>query len=321
MAMKISVAINKGGVGKTLITLNLVGAIRKSFPSAKILVVDSDAQGNLTKSFQVKVNKDDNTIYDVFMGTGTVKEAIVSTYDTQIDVLPANADNNYLEFDKMEEFRDNILSWFVALIKQFRENISQISSIEGLKKLLNKKIDPSSNYFNALEGAFDDVEQDYDFIFFDTPPELKQVTSSVLTISDVVIIPFEPDISSVDGVTQLISRVNTLKEEFNPNLRIGGILANKVYNTNVHAKVINSMMKYANRNNYRYFDTEIPRSIKFADKLIRRGMPITMGYPDNEFAQYFFRLVKEMNEYGLLDENGKTMVIPNNLLKESEGEE
>ncbi|WP_265460400.1 ParA family protein [Enterococcus sp. HY326] len=321
MAMKISVAINKGGVGKTLITLNLVGAIRKSFPSSKILVVDSDAQGNLTKSFQVKVNKDDNTIYDVFMGTGTVKEAIVSTYDTQIDVLPANADNNYLEFDKMEEFRDNILSWFVALIKQFRENISQISSIEGLKKLLNKKIDPSSNYFNALEGAFDDVEQDYDFIFFDTPPELKQVTSSVLTISDVVIIPFEPDISSVDGVTQLISRVNTLKEEFNPNLRIGGILANKVYNTNVHAKVINSMMKYANRNNYRYFDTEIPRSIKFADKLIRRGMPITMGYPDNEFAQYFFRLVKEMNEYGLLDENGKTMVIPNNLLKESEGEE
>ncbi|EOH86299.1 ParA family protein [Enterococcus pallens] len=320
MAMKLSVAANKGGVGKTLITLNTIGAIRKSFPAAKILAVDTDAQGNLTKSFRVKVGKDDNTIYDVFMGQAKVEEAIVPTYDTQIDILPANSDNNYLEFDKMEEFRDNILEWFVSLIKKSKDNLKAISTVPGLKKMLNKAIDPSLNYFNALEGSFDAVEDKYDFIIFDTPPELKQVTSSVLTISDVVMIPYEPDINSVDGVTHLISRVNTLKNKFNPDLRIGGILGNKVFNTNLHAKMINAMMKYANRNNYHYFDTEIPRSIKFADKLLRNGMPITMSYPDNDFAQHFYKLLDEMNRFGLLSKDGQTLEMPNNLLKESESD-
>lgn len=134
MAVGITVAANKGGVGKTLITLNLTGALRKSFPNARILVVDTDAQGNTTKSFRVKLKNDQNTIYDVFMGTATVEEAIVTTYDNQIDVLPANADNNYLEFDKMEVFRDTILEWFISLIKKFKDNISELMTLEGLKK-------------------------------------------------------------------------------------------------------------------------------------------------------------------------------------------
>ncbi|AXG40782.1 MAG: AAA family ATPase [Lactococcus lactis] len=321
MALKLSVSANKGGVGKTLISINLIGAIRKSFPSSRILAVDTDAQGNLTKSFRVKVGKEQNTIYDVFMGQAKVEETIVPTYDTQIDVLPANSDNNFLEFDKMEEFRDNILEWFASLVKKSKDNLKAISNVAGLKKILNKSIDPSSNYFNALEGYFDSVEDKYDFIIFDTPPELKQVTSSVLTISDVVIIPYEPDMNGVDGVVHLISRVNTLKEKFNPNLRIGGVLGNKVYNTNVHAKMINAMMKYTNRNGYHYFDTELPRSIKFADKLIRSGMPITMSFPDNPFAQHFYKLLDEMNRIGLLSAEGETLDIPHNLFKESEVEE
>jgi len=321
MALKLSVSANKGGVGKTLISLNLIGAIRKSFPNAKILAVDTDAQGNLTKSFRVKVSKEQNTIYDVFMAQAKVEDTIVPTYDTQIDVLPANADNNFLEFDKMEEFRDNILEWYVALTQKYSNNLNEISNVSSLKKLLNKSIDPSANYFNALDGSFNNIENVYDFIIFDTPPELKQVTSSVLTISDVVIIPYEPDINGVDGVVHLVSRVNTLKEKFNPNLRIGGVLGNKVFNTNVHAKMINAMMKYTNRNGYHYFDTEIPRSIKFADRLIRSGMPITMSLPDNSFAQHFYKLLDEMNRLGLLSSNGDVLEIPQNLYKESEVDE
>lgn len=320
MAVGITVAANKGGVGKTLITLNLTGALRKSFPNARILVVDTDAQGNTTKSFRVKLKNDQNTIYDVFMGTATVEEAIVTTYDNQIDVLPANADNNYLEFDKMEVFRDTILEWFISLIKKFKDNISELMTLEGLKKKMNKNIDPSSNYFNALEGAFDKVEHDYDFIIFDTPPELKQVTSSVLSIADVVLVPYEPDLNGVDGVTHLISRVNTLKDKYNPSLRIGGVLANKVYNTNLHAKMINAMMKYTNRNNYHYFDSEIPRSITFADKLVRNGMPITMSAPENKFSQNFYKLLNEMNQLGLLSTDGNVLEIPNQLYNDKEEE-
>lgn len=321
MAVGITVAANKGGVGKTLITLNLAGSIRKSFPDAKILVVDTDAQGNTTKSFRVKIKNDQNTIYDVFMGNATVEETIVHTYDNLIDVLPANADNNYLEFDKMEEFRDTILEWFVDLVKKFKENISELMTLEGLKKKMNKHIDPSSNYFNALEGTFDNVQDKYDFIIFDTPPELKQVTSSVLSIADVVLVPYEPDLNGVDGVTHLISRVNTLKDKYNPDLRIGGVLANKVYNTNLHAKMINTMMKYTNRNNYHYFDTEIPRSISFADKLVRSGMPITMSAPENKFSQNFYKLLNEMNEIGLLTKDGTILEIPNQLYLNLEEDE
>lgn len=321
MAVVLTVAANKGGVGKTLITINLAGAIRRSFPEAKILVVDTDAQGNSTKSFRVKVAKDQNTIYDVFMDNATVEETIVQTYDDHIDVLPANSDNNYLEFDKMEQFRDTILEWFVSLLKKFKDNLTEIMTVSGLKKKMNNIIDPSANYFNALDGKFDNVSDKYDYIIFDTPPELKQVTSSVLSIADVVIVPYEPDLNGVDGVTHLISRVNTLKEKYNPNLRIGGVLANKVYNTNLHAKMINVMMKYTNRNNYHYFDSELPRSITFADKLVRNGMPITMSSPENKFAQHFYKLIIEMNKLGLLSKNGKELEIPHKLYVESDGEE
>ncbi len=186
---------------------------------------------------------------------------------------------------------------------------------------MNNLIDPSANYFNALDGKFDKVMDKYDYIIFDTPPELKQVTSSVLSIADVVIVPYEPDLNGVDGVTHLISRVNTLKEKYNPNLRIGGVLANKVYNTNLHAKMINAMMKYTNRNNYHYFDSELPRSITFADKLVRNGMPITMSSPDNKFAQHFYKLLNEMNSIGLLSKTGEVLEIPQQLYIESDGDE
>lgn len=140
MAVALTVAANKGGVGKTLITLNLAGAIRRSFPEANILVVDTDAQGNSTKSFRVKVGKNQNTIYDVFMGNATVEESIVHTYDDHIDVLPANSDNNYLEFDKMEEFRDTILEWFISLLKKFKDNLSEIMTISTLKRGWTKRL-------------------------------------------------------------------------------------------------------------------------------------------------------------------------------------
>ncbi|MFB8449858.1 ParA family protein [Enterococcus thailandicus] len=321
MSVNLTVAANKGGVGKTLVTINLAGAIRRSFPEANILVVDTDPQGNSTKSFRVKVGKNQNTIYDVFMGNATVEESIVHTYDDHIDVLPANSDNNYLEFDKMEQFRDTILEWFVSLVKKFKDNLREIMTVDGLKKRMNKLIDPSANYFNALEGKFDSVLDKYDYIIFDTPPELKQVTSSVLSIADVVIVPYEPDLNGVDGVTHLISRVNTLKEKYNPDLRIGGVLGNKVYNTNLHAKMINAMMKYTNRNNYHYFDSELPRSITFADRLVRNGMPITMSSPDNKFAQNFYKLLNEMNTLGLLSKEGKVLTIPQQFYVESDGEE
>ncbi|EMF0110839.1 ParA family protein, partial [Enterococcus hirae] len=204
---------------------------------------------------------------------------------------------------------------------KFKDNLSEIMTISGLKKRMNKMIDPSANYFNALDGKFDGVMDKYDYIIFDTPPELKQVTSSVLSIADVVIVPYEPDLNGVDGVTHLISRVNTLKEKYNPSLRIGGVLANKVYNTNLHAKMINAMMKYTNRNNYHYFDSELPRSITFADKLVRNGMPITMSTPENKFAQNFYKLLNEMNDLGLLSKEGKVLEFPQQFYIESDGDE
>ncbi len=85
--------------------------------------------------------------------------------------------------------------------------------------------------------------------------------------------------------------------------------------------MINAMMKYTNRNNYHYFDSELPRSITFADKLVRNGMPITMSSPENKFAQHFYKQIIEMNKLGLLSKNGKELEIPHKLYVESDGEE
>lgn len=299
MAKKIAFVQNKGGSLKTTSTVNLAGAYCKQYPDKKVLIVECDGQGNSTASFGLKANSYDKTMYDVFMGTKKPEDCIVNAWGDMIHIIPANADMNYVEFDMMQDFDEATRQNTFNIIQEFKGYDLSDMDYDGFSGLIKKSM--TDNYFNRLAGKFDVLDDMYDVIIFDTPPEIKSVTASVLAIIDEVIIPFEPDTYSSDGISNILHRIAEIKELYNEKLHIAGILAVKVKsNTKVHISIINTVIKYCNRNGIYYFQSEIPNSIRFATATSVNGLPATIVQKDNPFVRSYYELLEELFEIKVL---------------------
>lgn len=302
MAKKVAFINNKGGSAKTTTTVNLAGAYARNFASRRVLIVEGDGQGNATRSFGLSANDYDKTMYDVFMGNNKPEECIIEVYQN-IDLLPANSDMNFVEFDEMNRYDEKIKTVIYDMLQSLADRNIDLKNLsrDTFDSIVGNVSGITDNYFNMLDGKFDEIEKNYDLILFDTPPELKAITSSILAICDEAVIPFEPDTYSIDGVKNILSRTATIKKQINQDLRIAGILATKVrQKTVLHNDVTKAMIKYANRINIRYFDTEIPNSIRFASSTTYNGLPATLTMRNNKFVDSYYELLNEMVESGML---------------------
>lgn len=298
MAQKIAVVNNKGGALKSTTVVNLAGTIHSRNPQLKICLVDNDGQGNVGRSFGHSPKEYSNTMYDVFMGSTNPEDATANVYNN-IDIIPANTDMNFFEFDKMKDYEDEITNATFQLMRRLSKSSIDLDSItyDQWKSMLPKDISITKNYFNLLENKFDQLDKEYDIILFDTPPEIKAVTSSVLSIADHVIVPYEPEIYSVDGIVNILERIEYIRKEYNNDLKIAGLLAVKVKaNTKVHTDTMNKVMMYANKINVPFFSTVIPNTIKFATSTASRGLPATLGRKVKSSEKLIY------SYYSLLDE-------------------
>ncbi|WP_461199339.1 ParA family protein [Enterococcus sp. N249-2] len=303
MAKKLAMIQNKGGSGKTTTTVNLIGALSVTEPDAKIALVGVDGQGNAASAFGIDPNSLENTMYDVFMGNCDVEEVIIhNVLDRNIDIIPSNKDMNFLEFDDMarkEKIKDNRTYDFIQSFSSNPAGLLDLSK-EELSSILNVG-NTSENYFNMLQGKFDKIDKEYDYILFDTPPEIKSVTSSVISIADSVIIPFDPDVQSLEGIINILPRIQSLKTEYNPNLQIAGILATQIRSTiRLHAQLTKQVMMFCMQNGINYFETEIPMSSKFASIAANTGLPGTLVEADDKFIKSYYDLLSELKQKNVL---------------------
>lgn len=283
MAQKIAFANNKGGTAKTTSLVNIAGALHLKQPNAKILIIDTDGQGNAARSFNIDANDSDLSMYGVFMGQTNPVDAIYPHVFDNIDMIMGNNDLNYLEFDKMKKLSTESDS---DLQDQY------FNMLNGVIKRPTNDTDESHQY----------VDEMYDFIFFDTPPEMKAVTSSVLATSDYVIIPYEPDSFSIDGIVNIIERISDIRQNYNPDLKIGGLLATKYQrNTKIAPEVVMAVQNYANDHGVPFFSNYIPRSTTYAKSPAYKGLPATLSLGDNRstrkrnpLTDAYFDLLDEM---------------------------
>lgn len=307
MAKKIAFVNNKGGTTKTTSVVNLAGAIHMRHPHLKILITDSDGQGNVGRSFGKSPKDFDDTMYEVFMGKAKPEEVIYKEVYDHIDLLPANTDMNFFEFDKMVDYEEDITMATFNLLKTLTDQNVDIKNLDynSWKKMIPGNISITKNYFNLLEGKFDVLDKMYDIIIFDTPPEIKSVTSSIISIVDMVIIPYEPEVYSVDGITNILERIKYIKKEFNQNLEIAGLLPVKVRaNTKVHSDTMLKVVNYANKIGIPFFSTRIPNTIKFSTSTASKGLPATLGrkIKSNEALVYsYYELLEEMEKKNILN--------------------
>lgn len=170
--LNISTQVVKGGAGKTTIAFNL--ASRAAYYGVRILAIDFDQQGNLTRSFNVD-SQNRPVWVNIFRKEKNITEAIVSVNE-YLDLIPSNLNNSRLDTEMIQNANTN------------------------LKDMLNDILSP--------------VRDKYDLVIMDCPPSINRVNAAVTCASDLVIIPINPDQYSIDGLTYTISELNELKHSF-----------------------------------------------------------------------------------------------------------
>jgi chromosome partitioning protein len=142
-----------------------------------------------------------------------------------------------------------------------------------------------------LQKALKPVEDDYDFVFIDTPPSLGLLTINALTAAQKVIVPVQCEYLSMRGLIQLQNTLAMIRENLNPDVEIEGILPTLVDTRTLHAKEAIELLE----ENFgdRVFASRIRKTIRFAEAPVK-GMSVLKYDPDGLAAHAYRQLAKEV---------------------------
>lgn len=252
-----AISTNKGGVLKTSLTVNLAGLLSQK---KKVLIVDTDNQGNCLVSFGKNPDQANTTLYDVMVDDVPAQYAIQNVYKN-IDILPSNDDMAFLEFDV----------------------------------LTNATKYPKP--FHLLRQALEVVRKEYDIILVDTPPNMGLVQGNVLSFADKVLIPFQPEPYNMRSLVKIIKVIREFRENQNRNLSILGVIPTLVdMRTNVHDHTLQECRKYCYERDITIFNTVIPKTIRFATSIAYERLPATLTHHNRDVKYYGELLVEVFQE-------------------------
>ena len=217
----------------------------------KVLMIDMDPQGNATSGLGLPKSKIKNTIYDVIIGRCDIADAIIKTKFKNLSVIAANIDLAGAELELHE-------------------------LDEGL---------------NFTKIALDSIKDDFDYIFIDCPPSLGMLTVKALSISDGVVIPMQCEFYSLEGMSQLLNTVKKIRQLYNPDLRIVGILLT-MYNGRLTLtnQVVAELKKYYAE---LLFKVPISRTVRISEAP-GYGEPICYHDPYGKGALEYAAVSKEL---------------------------
>lgn len=199
----VTICNQKGGTGKTTTAVNLSSLVASK--TKRVLLIDTDPQGNATSGVGINKMEIKNSVYEVLLLKCTAKEAIVQTEVENLDLMPCNINLTGAEIELVG-----------ALSRETR-----------------------------LKRALEEVKDDYDYIFIDAPPSLGLLTLNSLVASNSIIIPIQCEFYALEGVSQLLRTISLIKDGLNESLEVEGVLMTMAdYRTNLTNEVISEIKDY-----------------------------------------------------------------------------
>ena len=206
MGRIIAIANQKGGVGKTTTSINLSAAMAAS--GKKILVIDTDPQGNTTSGFGIEKNDLENTIYELMLSECSIKECILNDVIDGVSIIPSNV---------------NLAAAEIELI-----------GIDKKEFILKREVEW--------------IKDSYDYIIIDCPPSLNLLTLNAMTTADSVLVPIQCEYYALEGLSQLIHTINLVKERLNPDLDMEGVVFTMYDSrTNLSSQVVENVKSHLNQ--------------------------------------------------------------------------
>ncbi len=180
----ITVANQKGGVGKTTTTINLATALAAI--GERVLIVDLDPQGNASTGLGIERQDRIVSSYDLLTGDAGVAEAAMATAVPGLSIIPSTLDLLGIEME-IASAPDRVLRLRNAL--------------------------------RATEGGLA-----YSYILIDCPPSLNLLTLNSMAAADSVLVPLQCEFFALEGLSQLLETVDQIRNSINPQLTIQGIV-------------------------------------------------------------------------------------------------
>lgn len=203
MTKMIAIGNQKGGVGKTTTTVNLGAAL--AFMGKKVLIIDSDSQGNATSGLGIERGDVKNSLYEVLVNQVPISASILPTSRDNLSIVP-----------------------------------STISLAAAEIELINIE-----NREFRLKEAIQEVKEQYDYILVDCPPSLGQLSINAFTAADTILIPVQAEYYALEGLSQLLNTIRLVQKSFNPHFRIEGVLITMLdARTNLGYEVVDEVRKY-----------------------------------------------------------------------------
>ncbi|MGD9543950.1 MAG: ParA family protein [Methylocystis sp.] len=248
-------ANQKGGVGKTTTAINLGTAL--AAVGEEVLVIDLDPQGNASTGLGVDRQQRTISTYDVLLGESSLADAIVATAVPRLSIAPSTLDLLGVELeianDKDRAYR--------------------------LKRAL------------AELAAEHDSERRFSYVLIDCPPSLNLLTINALASSDAVVVPLQCEFFALEGLSQLLSTVDQVKQTLNQKLSIHGVVLT-MYDprNNLANQVAADVRRFMGE---KVYDTMIPRNVRVSEAP-SHGKPVLLYDFKCSGSQAYLKLASEV---------------------------
>ena len=260
----LTVANQKGGVGKTTTTVNVAAALAQA--GLRVLVIDIDPQGNASTALGIDHHAEVSSIYDVLVDGMDIAEVVQECPDIpNLWCAPATIDLAGAEI----------------------ELVSLVARETRMQRALRRYIDSA-----AARG-----EQRLDYVLIDCPPSLGLLTVNAFVAAEEVFIPIQCEYYALEGLSQLLKNIELIKNHLNPDLHVSTILLT-MYDgrTRLSAQVADDVRTHFPDQVLR---TTVPRSVRISEAP-SHGQTVMTYDPSSSGALSYLEAAGELADRGVL---------------------